>query len=316
MGKIIRIVFGSILFLLGITCFLYPNIRGWNTQREVDQIIENFNSDEAVIFEESEDTGTEDSVYQKNNIALYSELYYEMQEYNENLVSSGQNILDAWSYEQAPADLDLSSLKDDVIGYIEIPDMKVRMPLYLGASSDNLAKGAAVLSGTSMPIGGESTNCVIAGHRGWRGSAYFQYIENMEVGSMVYVTNPWETLTYTVTGTKVVNPDEKDAVMIQEGKDMVTLISCHPYVLGGGSYRYIVFCERVNPAEEQASVPNQEEQITDKQDTNGTEEPDVQIQEDNLLLLESKMRILLPALVLVAAGVIIFIRCFQNRRQR
>lgn len=314
MGKIIRIVFGSILFLLGITCFLYPNIRGWNTQREVDQIIENFNSDEAVIFEESEDTGTEDSVYQKNNIALYSELYYEMQEYNENLVSSGQNILDAWSYEQAPADLDLSSLKDDVIGYIEIPDMKVRMPLYLGASSDNLAKGAAVLSGTSMPIGGESTNCVIAGHRGWRGSAYFQYIENMEVGSMVYVTNPWETLTYTVTGTKVVNPDEKDAVMIQEGKDMVTLISCHPYVLGGGSYRYIVFCERVNPAEEQASVPNQEEQITDKQDTNGTEEPDVQIQEDNLLLLESKMRILLPAFVLVVAGVIIFIRCFQNRR--
>lgn len=314
MGKKIRIVFGSILFLLGVICFLYPNIRGWNTQREVDQIIENFNSDEADISEESENTGTEDAVYQKNNIVSYSELYYEMQEYNENLVSSGQNILDAWSYEQAPADLDLSSLKDDVIGYIEIPDMKVRLPLYLGASSDNLAKGAAVLSGTSMPIGGESTNSVIAGHRGWRGSAYFQYIENMEVGSMVYVTNPWETLTYMVTDTKVINPDEKDSIMIQEGKDMVTLISCHPYVLGGGPYRYLVFCERVNTVEGQVSASNEEKQNTDKQDTDGTDESGVQIEEDNLLLLESKMRILLPAFVLVVAGVIIFIRCFQNRR--
>lgn len=305
-------MFGGILFLLGITCFLYPNLREWKLQREVDQIIEHFKEDEAAISEESGDT--KEAVAQKDNVVSYSALYYEMQEYNETLVSSGQNIRDAWNYEQAPTGLDLSSLKDGAIGYVEIPDMKVRLPLYLGASSDNLAKGAAVLSGTSMPIGGESTNCVIAGHRGWRGSAYFQYIESMEVGSLVYVTNPWETLTYKVTGTKVVNPDEIDSIMIQEGKDMVTLISCHPYVIGGGPYRYLVFCERVNP-EEQVTVSHEEKQIANKQDTDGTEEPDVPIQ-DNLLLLESKMRILLPALVLVFAGVIIFIRCFQNRRKK
>lgn len=319
MKKKMRLVFGGILFLAGMACFLYPNFREWNMQREVNQIIEKFEDYDDNSESDSESNVSEDKDYddsEESQTVTYTELYYEMERYNGRLRTSGQDIMDAWSYEQAPADLDLSSLKDDVIGYIEIPDMKVRMPLYLGASSDNLAKGAAVLSETSMPIGGESTNCVIAGHRGWRGSAYFQYIENMEVGSMVYVTNPWETLTYTVTGTKVVNPDEKDAVMIQEGKDMVTLISCHPYVLGGGPYRYLVFCERVNPAEEQVSASDQEEQIIDEQDTNETEEPDVQIQEDNLLLLESKMRILLPAFVLVAAGVIIFIRCFQNRRKK
>lgn len=224
MRREIRILFGVLLFCAGSICFLYPNLREWKTQREVDHIIESFeknssafddeSEENAQVVSESEEAVSETITEQKEAYTAFSELYAEMQEYNQSLINSGQIVTDAWSYQQSP--VNLSSLNSDTVGYIEIPDMKVRLPLYLGASSDNLAKGAAVLSRTSMPIGGESTNCVIAGHRGWRGSAYFQYIERMKAGSLVYVTNPWETLTYQVTGVEVVNPSDVDAVMIQE----------------------------------------------------------------------------------------------------
>ena len=204
-----------------------------------------------------------------------------MSKYNKDLAKNGQSIVDAWSYEQQPIDLGSLNIDSDnpIIGYIEIPDMKIRLPLMLGASTPNLKKGAAVLSQTSMPIGGDNTNCVIAGHRGWEGSAYFQYIENMKKGSKVYITNPWETLVYECTSTKVIYPDDVNSILIQPGKDMVTLFSCHPYVLGGGPYRYLVFCERVDTQERKevdgilnpkTDEPEEDITITDTPETSET----------------------------------------------
>ena len=122
--------------------------------------------------------------------------------------------------------------------------MGVEMPLYLGASNENMANGAAVLSQTSIPIGGINTNAVIAGHRGYGGYSYFRYIEVLEEGDEVIITNLWKTLTYKVSEIRIVTPDDVDAILIQPGKDMVTLLTCHPYA-SGGKYRYLVFCERV-----------------------------------------------------------------------
>lgn len=85
-----------------------------------------------------------------------------------------------------PVNLDELKSKDGAIGYIDIPDMDVKLPLYIGASEKNMALGAAILSETSMPIGGESTNCVISGHRGYRGAPYFKDIELLKKGSKVY----------------------------------------------------------------------------------------------------------------------------------
>lgn len=310
MIKKLRVLFGVFLLLAGCGFFLYPNIREWKTQQEVNQISaalrnDNFTADAKDETEESD--------------IPFSDLHDEMQAYNEELVISGQNIMDAWNYEQAPSEFDLSLL-DGAIGYIEIPDMKVRLPLYLGASGENLAKGAAVLSGTSMPIGGESTNCVIAGHRGWRGSAYFQYIENMEIGSLVYITNPWETLTYQVTGTDIVTPSNVDCTKIQEGKDMVTLISCHPYVLGGGAYRYLVFCERTEDVDDEAVLEkNVQESTEDINTVEAVEDREqdnlIDMNDNELLELEVRLRTVLPALTLLFAGVIILIRG-RNRKKK
>ena len=114
---------------------------------------------------------------------------------------------------------------------------------YLGASDAHLAAGATVLGSTSAPIGGDSTNCVIAGHRGWRGADYFRHIDKLAVGDEVRITNLWETLTYTVADIQIIQPHEVDKIKIQQGRDLLTLLTCHPYA-SGGRQRYVVYCER------------------------------------------------------------------------
>ena len=85
---------------------------------------------------------------------------------------------------------------------------------------------------------------MIAGHRGYGGYDYFRHIDKLEPGDEVIITNLWDTLTYRVTDIKIVSPDDVNAILIQPGKDMITLLTCHPYA-SGGKYRYLVYCERV-----------------------------------------------------------------------
>ena len=319
MKRVLKILISTILILVGVGVFLYPNFREWNTNREVNQIVKqfekDFKTDESQSDKKSETESSDTSESSESSDGTptkFTELYQELQDYNKNLVANGQQLTDAWSYQQAPISLDHMPSKDATIGYIDIPDMKVKLPLLLGASKDNLSKGAAVLSQTSMPIGGADTNCVIAAHRGWRGSAYFQRIENMKVGSKVYVTNPWETLVYEVTSTKVVNPDDVDVIKLQPGKDMVTLISCHPYVLGGGPYRYIVYCERVGTEEKKENVKMENPAIDDSIDESVQIPQDELDASDKLLYWEQYLRIGLPVVTILLSILIIVV----NRRKK
>ena len=88
-----------------------------------------------------------------------------------------------------------------------------------------------------------NTNCVIAGHRGFNGAIYFRNVPKLKIGDEVIITNLWETMTYTVTETQIILPNEVDQILIQEGRDMITLLTCHPYA-SGGRQRYLVICER------------------------------------------------------------------------
>lgn len=385
-----RVLIGGALVACGCGFFLYPNFREWNTQREVEQIIETFdktydrglNESGSVTHEndskttkkadnkkdehakvttatatpaEGQDKSTDETAQNgqtngdKNKSAQtarpYQALYDKMESYNKDLIDNGQYIADAWSYEQQPFDLTGLGIDSDnpAIGYIEIPDMKIRLPLLLGASTENLEKGAAVMSNTSMPIGGTDTNCVIAGHRGWEGSAYFQYIENMKKGSRVYVTNPWETLVYECADIEVINPNDVDSIMIQKGKDMVTLLSCHPYVLGGGPYRYVVFCERVdtqkrketdgvmNPKSSSPSSTSEEISDTDSAEknaasasnsvshTNQTESSPAIVQDQeglDLLALEQTLRYMLPIIVIMISALIVLLRKPKSKHSK
>lgn len=133
---------------------------------------------------------------------------------------------------------------DEVFAILNIPKINLDMPVYLGATDQNLANGAAHLSQTSLPIGGENTNCVIAGHRGWNGAYYFRYVPDLQKGDVVTLQNLWETLSYQVVETKIIAPSDVDAIRIQEGRELLTLLTCHPYA-SGGKQRFLVICERV-----------------------------------------------------------------------
>lgn len=216
-------VFGIFLILLGVGLYLYPVVMTENLKKESDSYIREV--DEAY----GQDYRT-DPFYQK------------IKKYNESIYENGQkDFKDAWSYTWFP--IPLNGFENERCGYIKIPAMDVKLPLYVRATESNMAKGAAVLGQTSIPIGGKNTNAVIAGHRGYQGAPYFREIEKLKVGDKVIIKNKWKKLTYRVTKISIVLPNDSDAVKIQPGKDMITLLTCHPY-RSHGKYRYLVYCER------------------------------------------------------------------------
>jgi|GEM_PF-3528543 len=109
--------------------------------------------------------------------------------------------------------------------------------------------GAVHLTQTSLPVGGINTNAVFAAHRGYRTATMFRDIEKLEIGDEISVTNFYNTLTYRVVEIAVILPTDIERILSQEGRDLVTLITCHPYPYN--YHMYVVYCERVEeePAE-------------------------------------------------------------------
>jgi len=136
-------------------------------------------------------------------------------------------------------------IDDEVFGAVCIPKLGVVLPIYLGASEENMAKGAAHLSQTSLPIGGENTNCVLAGHCGFNGADYFRYLSTLTEDDEVILTTLWSEDHYRVSGVAVIAPDDIASVMIQPGRELLTLLTCHPYA-SGGKYRFLAICEKEN----------------------------------------------------------------------
>lgn len=216
------------LFLIGIAFLLYPYLSDWMYGEEVRNMKED--------FEQQTEDDSGDSL-------PYEELYQELKRRNEILYLEKQkNLTDPWSYEQPGIDLSEYGLEGNVIGFISIPKMDIELPILLGANTENMSQGAVHLTETSYPIGGENTNCVIAAHRGYSRTAMFRDIELLEIGDKVYIENFRETLTYEVAEIRIISPTDVDQLLIQEGRDLVTLITCHPYRYN--YQRYVVYCQR------------------------------------------------------------------------
>ena len=219
------LVLAVLLAVAGICVMLWPVFTGHRLQADTDAAVQSF-------------------LEEQKPEQQCPELLAALQEYNRQLYTKKQcNLTDLEACEEPTADLIAYGIEDEIIGVLEIPAMELTMPIYLGASDDHLAAGAAVLGNTSAPIGGNSTNCVIAGHRGWRGADYFRHIDRLQVGDTVKLTNLWEILTYTVTDIEIIQPHEVDKIKIQQSRDLLTLLTCHPYA-SGGKQRYVVYCER------------------------------------------------------------------------
>ena len=219
------LLLAALLAVAGMCVMLWPVFTGHRLQADTDAAVQGF-------------------LEERKPEQQYPELLAALQEYNRQLYAEKQcNLTDLEACETPAADLTAYGIDDEIIGVLEIPAMELTMPIYLGASDDHLAAGAAVLGKTSAPIGGANTNCVIAGHRGWKGADYFRHIDRLAVGDTVTLTNLWETLTYTVADIQIIQPHEVDKIKIQQGRDLLTLLTCHPSA-SGGRQRYVVYCER------------------------------------------------------------------------
>lgn len=244
-------LFFSILFLLsGFAVMLYPHVNALWMDHAMRRDAEAFRSFVEIPQEQMQQGDSHVVVHQPEGETIlapvtYPELWLDMKAYNEAIFREGQeNLLNQSSYEAPSFLMSDYGLESETFGVISIPKLELEMPLFLGASKTNMAKGAAIMGETSLPIGGSNTNCVIAGHRGWNGAAYFLYLNQLEKGDTVTVTNLWETLTYVVMETRIINPDEVDAIRIQPDREMLTLLTCHPPA-SGGKQRMLIFCERV-----------------------------------------------------------------------
>ena len=236
-----------LIFAAGLGIMLYPSLQGAITDHRIIQEAHEFLEKLETIPTKPEAEATEPTEPTEpteTEPVLYPELLNAMQSYNQQIWEEKQaGLCDPWSYEQPSFTLGDYGLEDEVFGVITIPRLQLEMPIYLGATYKHMADGAAHLSQTSLPIGGEHTNCVIAGHRGWGGASYFRYITELEAGDEVIITNLWGELRYTVVETKIIDPNDVEEILIHQDRELLTLLTCHPYA-SGGKYRYVVYCER------------------------------------------------------------------------
>ncbi len=225
MRKLIRII-AIITLIAGIGFFTYPIALKIAFNMQADKAIDQFES------------------IKTDNALPYSELRKAMFDYNEQLYLSGQSgLIDQLSYEKPDFLLSDYGVDSDILGYITIPKIDIKLPIYNGASKENMAKGAAYLANTSLPVGGDNTNCVIAAHTRYKGIHMFKRITELKTGDEIYITNLWETLVYKVCETKVINPKDSQNIYIQENRSLVTLSTCHPYP--NNYQRYLVYAELV-----------------------------------------------------------------------
>ncbi|MCD8054620.1 MAG: class C sortase [Lachnospiraceae bacterium] len=221
-----------IVFLVGIGILLYPSISNWWNERVTTRAVATY--DEAVAAMDEAD---------------YSAYWEAAEAYNEKLAEIGSSSAisntdlvdeDYWDL------LDVAGI--GIMGYITIDKINVQLPIYHGTSSSVLAVGAGHLEGTSLPVGGASTHCVISAHRGLPSALLFTNLDQLEEGDTFTITVLDEVLTYEVDQISIVLPSEIENLYIEEGEDYCTLMTCTPY--GINTHRLLVRGVRTTNAED------------------------------------------------------------------
>lgn len=223
-------VLAILIFLLGLGILFYPVASDlWNQHRQ-NQLISNYAKSTTTLTPQD-----------------HSALWEAAHEYNKTL---SPTFRDAFTGRQLPAGDPYWGLLDPdgtgIMGYIEIPRISVRLPVYHGTSEEVLQHGIGHLGGTSLPVGGAGTHAVLSGHRGLPSALLFSDLDQMEVGDRFSLRILGEQLLYEVDQILVVEPDEVKDLYPVEGEDLVTLVTCTPY--GVNTHRLLVRGHRI-PAE-------------------------------------------------------------------
>ena len=167
-----------------------------------------------------------------------------------------REIRDPFTQDVAADDIGVADevFTDNFLGYLSIPKIGEELPIYNGSTSYHLSMGAATVTGTSLPVGGESTHAVISAHRGYAGANYFRHIDLLVPGDEIIVTILNNVLTYEVTGTQIVEANDASGIMVVPEQDLLSLLSCHPFMVN--DKRILVHAKRIPTTQTALSTTN------------------------------------------------------------
>ena len=238
--KKIRVFFAVLMFLSGIGIALYPIVSDMLYQRNASKAIETYQDTVENLDQEKIDAAKEAA-----------------RKYNEQLSSAIIRDAGGEAAEGGNSYVDMIDV-GEIIGYITIPEIDVNLPIYNGTGADVLQKGVGHMVQSSYPLGGESTHCVLTGHRGLPEAVLFTNLDRLEAGDRFYLHVLDEVLAYRVDQTKVVEPGESGDLDIVPGQDYCTLVTCTPYSIN--THRLLVRGVRTtyDGEEEESDVQYQE----------------------------------------------------------
>ena len=214
--KILTLVLAAILFLLSLGLTLYPVISNFVNQKYASEI----------------HTAYQEVIQQTDNTELLKARELAVS-YN-RAITPGSTTEEAYSQEALLAasedyDSQLNIGADGIMGYVEIPKISVNLPIYHGTGNDSLDRGVGHLLGSSLPVGGEDTHCILTGHSGLASQKMFTDLEQLEVTDVFYLNVLGEILAYQVEEINTVLPHDTSLLGITSGEDYCTLVTCTPY---------------------------------------------------------------------------------------
>lgn len=233
-----------LIFLAGLSLLLYPFIANqWNNHRQ-KQLIGNYES----VISDKEAAGNIDYAAEMKKAEAYNDVLLP------SILPDSFAVADASTETDSSYEDSLNIAGDGMMGIVEIPKIAIKLPIYHGTGDEVLQKAAGHLEGSSLPIGGESTHAVISAHRGLPSASLFTDLDQLEIGDHFLIHVLDETLCYEVDQILVVDPEDTSALAVEDGEDLVTLLTCTPY--GVNTQRLMVRGHRV-PYEEQAVADEQ-----------------------------------------------------------
>jgi len=239
-GRLASGIFTAIIVLVmivGVGIMAYPAFSNWYNSLHQSRTI-------ATLQEKIADTSEADKQKMLEEAAAYNEALTDTSSVNHMTDEQMEAYLDT---------LDVSGT--GIMGYIDIPKQKIHLPIYHEATEAVLQIGVGHLPGTSLPVGGEGTHSVLTGHTGLPSAKLFTDIDQMQIGDTFEICVLDETLTYEVESIEVVLPSELSKIQLEEGRDLVTLVTCTPY--GVNTHRLLITGHRVANAPETVAQPSQ-----------------------------------------------------------
>lgn len=225
MRKHLSTILIILVFLTGLSLLLYPSVSDYINSKNQSRAITEYADSVSKLTEEE-----------------HKKMWQQAVEYNEELASHETNWKLSDSERKTYEDT-LNVNNNGMMGYIDIPKIKATLPIYHGTDEGVLQRNIGHLQGSSLPVGGESSHCVLSGHRGLPSAKLFSELDKLSEGDQFMLSVLGETLTYEVDQILIVLPDEMDALQIEKGKDLCTLVTCTPY--GVNSHRLLVRGHRV-----------------------------------------------------------------------